>query len=229
ALAWVEKKMGLELAPLQRDAIRQATTRKVLVVTGGPGTGKTTIVRGILEVFAAKGLHCALCAPTGRAAKRLQESTGREARTIHRLLEFDPGVGGFKRDRDHPLEIDLLIVDEASMVDIVLMNQLLRAVPPWACVVLVGDVGRLASVGRGTVLGDLIASKAVAVVRLTEIFRQAEQSWIVRAAHRVNQGVLPESAPAGRGDFYLIEAETPETILDRIVTLVRDRIPARFG
>jgi exodeoxyribonuclease V alpha subunit len=229
ALSWVEEKMGLELAPLQRDAIRQATTRKVLVVTGGPGTGKTTIVRGILEVFAAKGLHCALCAPTGRAAKRLQESTGREAKTIHRLLEFDPSVGGFKRDRDHPLEIDLLIVDEASMVDLVLMNQLLRAVPPWACVVLVGDVDQLPSVGPGTVLADLIASRAVSVVRLTEIFRQAEQSWIVRAAHRVNQGVVPESAPAGRGDFYFVEADTPEAILDRIVTMVRDRIPARFG
>src|SRR5262249_59165184 len=180
ALAWVEKKMGLELAPLQRDAIRQATTRKVLVVTGGPGTGKTTIVRGILEVFAAKGLHCALCAPTGRAAKRLQESTGREAKTIHRLLEFDPSVGGFKRDREHPLEVDLLIVDEASMVDVVLMNQLLRAVPASACLVLVGDVDQLPSVGPGTVLADLIASGAVPVARLTEIFRQAGHSGIVR-------------------------------------------------
>src|SRR5262249_58569735 len=141
------------------------------------------------------------------------------AKRIHRRLEFDPAAGGFKRDRDHPLDIDLLIVDEASMVDVPLMNQLLRAVPLWACVVLVGDVDQLPSVGPGTVLGDLIASKAVAVVRLTEIFRQAEQSWIVRAAHRVNQGVLPESAPAGRGDFYLIDAETPEALLDPLATL----------
>src|SRR5205085_3270397 len=124
--------MGLTLAPAQRDAVRQATTRKVLIITGGPGTGKTTIVRGILEIFAAKRLRCALAAPTGRAAKRLAETTGQGARTIHRLLEFDPGLGGFKRDREHHLDLDLLVVDEASMVDVVLMNQLARAVPPWA-------------------------------------------------------------------------------------------------
>jgi exodeoxyribonuclease V alpha subunit len=229
ALAWVEKKMGLELAPTQRDAVRQALAHKVLVITGGPGVGKTTIVRGILEIFAAKKLRCGLCAPTGRAAKRLGETTGREAKTIHRLLEFDPGLGGFKRDRDHALELDLLVVDEASMVDVALMNQLLRAVPAWACLVLVGDVDQLPSVGAGTVLADVIGSGAVPVVRLTEIFRQAEQSWIVRAAHQVNQGELPESAPAGRGDFYFVEASTPVAIVDRIITLLRERIPARFG
>jgi exodeoxyribonuclease V alpha subunit len=229
ALAWVERKMGLELAATQRHAIRQATTQKVLVITGGPGVGKTTIVRGILEIFAAKKLRCALCAPTGRAAKRLSETTGREAKTIHRLLEFDPALGGFKRDRQQTLDTDLLVVDEASMVDVVLMNQLLRALPPWTCLLLVGDVDQLPSVGPGTVLADIIASGAVPVVRLTEIFRQAGQSWIVRAAHAVNHGEMPESAPAGQGDFYFIEADTPETILDRLVTLVRDRIPARFG
>jgi exodeoxyribonuclease V alpha subunit len=230
ALAWVEKKMGLVLAPAQRDAIRQATTAKVLVVTGGPGVGKTTIVRGILEIFTAKGLRCALCAPTGRAAKRLAETTGREARTIHRLLEFDPALGGFKRGRDHALDLDLLIVDEVSMVDVVLMNQLLRAVPPWACVVLVGDVDQLPSVGPGTVLADVIAARAVPVVRLTEIFRQAGQSRIVRAAHQVNHGELPEPGPPGEAsDFYLVEAETPEAVIDRLITMVRDRIPARFG
>jgi exodeoxyribonuclease V alpha subunit len=229
ALAWVEKKMGLELADTQRDAIRQAATSKVLVITGGPGVGKTTIVRGLLEIFAAKGLRCGLCAPTGRAAKRLSETTGREAKTIHRLLEFDPSSGGFKRDRSNPLDLDLLVVDEASMVDVVLMNQLLRAIPPQACVVLVGDVDQLPSVGPGTVLRDIIASGSVPVVRLTEIFRQAGQSWIVRAAHRVNQGVMPESAPAGQGDFYLVEAHSPETILDTLITLVRERIPTRFG
>ncbi|HLJ94425.1 MAG TPA: ATP-dependent RecD-like DNA helicase [Gemmataceae bacterium] len=228
ALAWAEKKMGIEFAETQRQAIRQAATSKVLVITGGPGTGKTTIVRGLLEIFAAKGLRCLLCAPTGRAAKRLSETTGREAKTIHRLLEFDPGQGGFKRDRANPLELELLVVDEASMVDIVLMNQLLRAIPPHACVVLVGDVDQLPSVGPGTVLHDIIASRSVPVVRLTEIFRQAERSWIVRAAHHVNHGEMPESAPAGQGDFYLVEADTPESILDRLITLIRDRIPARF-
>ncbi len=229
ALRWVEKRMGLELAATQRDAIRQAATHKVLVVTGGPGVGKTTIVRGILEIFAAKGQRCALCAPTGRAAKRLTETTGREAKTIHRLLEFDPALGGFKRDRHHHLDVDLLVVDESSMVDVVLMNQLLRAVPPWACLVLVGDVDQLPSVGPGTVLADVIASDVVPVVRLTEIFRQAGQSWIVRAAHQVNHGELPESATDGRGDFFFVPAESPATVVDRILTLVRRRIPARFG
>lgn len=230
ALGWVETRMGLELAPSQREAIRQAVTRKLLILTGGPGVGKSTIVRGILEIFLASGLRCALCAPTGRAAKRLAETTGREARTIHRLLEYDPGQGGFLRHRDRPLEIDLLIVDETSMVDVVLMNQLLRAVPASACVVLVGDVDQLPSVGPGAVLADLIASAAVPVARLTEIFRQAGHSGIVRAAHAVHHGNLPESASSEQlGDFYIVEAETPELILQRMVTLLRERIPARFG
>jgi exodeoxyribonuclease V alpha subunit len=229
ALQWVEGKMGLSLAPAQRDAIGRATQEKLLVITGGPGTGKTTLVRGILEVFAARRQRVALCAPTGRAAKRLSESTGRDALTIHRLLEFEPALGGFKRDRDNPLELDLLVVDETSMVDVSLMNQLLRAVPPWACVVLVGDVDQLPSVGPGSVLADLIGSGVVPVVRLTEIFRQAGQSWIVRAAHAVNHGEEPESAPPGSGDFYFIEANSPEAVLERIVQMVRDRIPAKFG
>jgi exodeoxyribonuclease V alpha subunit len=229
ALARVESRIGLQLATSQRDAIRQAITRKVLVITGGPGTGKTTLVRGILEVFAARGKRYALCAPTGRAAKRLAETTGREAKTIHRLLEFDPALGGFKHDRDRPLDLDLLVVDETSMVDVTLMNKLAQAVPRHACLVLVGDVDQLPSVGPGTVLADVIASAAVPVVRLTEIFRQAGASWIVRAAHAVNHGEMPESAPAGQGDFYFVEADDPRTVLDRIVTMVKDRIPARFG
>jgi exodeoxyribonuclease V alpha subunit len=229
ALGWVEKKMALQLAVTQRDAIRAATREKVLIVTGGPGVGKSTIVRGILEVFAAQKQRCALCAPTGRAAKRLSETTGREAKTIHRLLEFDPVLGGFKRDGAQPLDLDLLVVDEASMVDVVLMYQLLRVVPAHACVVLVGDVDQLPSVGPGLVLADLIESKTVPVVRLTEIFRQAGQSWIVRAAHAIKHGELPDSAPAGKGDFYFIEANTPDAVLERIIVMVRERIPARFG
>lgn len=228
-LQWVEQRMNLTLAETQRTAIEAAATQKVLVITGGPGVGKTTLVRGILEIFTAKGLRCAACAPTGRAAKRLGEATGMEAKTVHRLLEFDPGIGAFRRNRENPLEADLVVVDETSMVDVVLMNQLLRAIPPWACLVLVGDIDQLPSVGPGSVLGDLIESKTVPVVCLSEIFRQAGQSYIVRAAHAINHGEEPESAPSASGDFFFIEANTPEMILDRIVTMIRDRIPARFG
>ncbi len=229
ALGWVQSRIGLEFAPSQRAAIEAATTAKVLVITGGPGVGKTTIVRGLIEIFMAKRLRIALAAPTGRAAKRLAESTGLEARTIHRLLEFDPGLGRFKRDRENPLEADLLVIDEASMVDLVLMNQLLRAVPAWCSLVLVGDVDQLPSVGAGTVLRDLIESNAVRVVRLTEIFRQAGASYIVRAAHAINAGLEPSSAPGPTGDFFFIEAGTPEKIMDRLIAVVRDRIPERFG
>jgi exodeoxyribonuclease V alpha subunit len=226
----IESRLQFRLAESQRAAVRAVTREKLIVVTGGPGTGKTTIVRAILELFTTQNMRVSLCAPTGRAAKRLGELTGGTAKTIHRLLEFDPAVGAFKRCRENPLDLDLLIVDESSMVDIVLMNQLLRAVPEWACVVFVGDVDQLPSVGPGNVLADLIASRAVPVVRLTEIFRQAVQSWIVRAAHAVNQGDEPESAPPGSdGDFYFVQAETPEAILDRLIVMIRERIPARFG
>ena len=229
AIDWVERQMTIQFAAAQREAVRAAVTDKFLVLTGGPGTGKTTIVRAIIEIFAAKHQRVGLCAPTGRAAKRLTESTGREAKTIHRLLEFDAGIGTFRKNKENPLDVDLLVVDESSMMDVVLANQLLRAVPPWACLLLVGDVDQLPSVGAGSVLGDLIASGTVSVARLTEVHRQAAASWIIRAAHSVNDGQEPESAPAGRGDFYFVEAADPATIIDRIITMVRDRIPAKFG
>jgi exodeoxyribonuclease V alpha subunit len=229
ALTWAEQKMQIAFADSQKAAIRAAVTKKLLVVTGGPGTGKTTIVRAILDVFQGKSLRTLLCAPTGRAAKRLTESTGREAKTIHRLLEFDPGIGTFRKGKENPLDLDLLVVDEVSMVDVVLMNRLAQAVPPWACVVLVGDVDQLPSVGAGAVLADLIGSGVVPVARLTEVHRQAGASWIVRAAHAVNRGEEPESAPAGKGDFYFVEAPDPPVVIDRIVQMVKDRIPAKFG
>ncbi len=230
AIGWAEKRMGIAFAESQRAAIRAAVTHKMLVVTGGPGTGKTTIVRAIIEMFLAKSLDVLLCAPTGRAAKRLAESTGREAKTIHRLLEFDPGRRDFVRNRENPLDADLLVVDETSMVDVVLMNRLLQAVPPWACMVFVGDVDQLPSVGAGSVLTDLIESKTVPVARLTEIHRQAGSSWIVRAAHAVNRGEEPESAPTGSdGDFFFVEANEPEAVIGIIRQMVTERIPRKFG
>jgi exodeoxyribonuclease V alpha subunit len=230
AIPWVEGQTGLQLSGSQREAVAAAVTGKVTVITGGPGVGKTTVVNGILRILAARGVEIRLCAPTGRAAKRLSESTGREARTIHRLLEFDPQTQGFKRDQYSPLDTQLLVVDECSMVDVVLMNQLLRAVPNHAAVLLVGDVDQLPSVGPGTVLADLIASGATPTVRLTEIFRQAAASRIIINAHRINAGRMPESpqAAAAGSDFYLIPCEGPEQIHERLIRVVTERIPGRF-
>jgi exodeoxyribonuclease V alpha subunit len=230
ALPWIEQKTGLSLAESQVAALRLALVSKVLVITGGPGVGKTTIVNSILRILSAKGVNLVLCAPTGRAAKRMTEATGFEAKTIHRLLEVDPKGGGFKRGGDHPLDCDLLVVDEASMVDVMLMQALMKAVPDNAALLIVGDIDQLPSVGPGQVLADIIASGAAPVVRLTEIFRQAAQSQIITSAHRINQGFIPDLAkPEGNSDFYFVQAEDPESAVARIIKLMKSRIPQRFG
>ena len=230
ALPWVEARTGLTLAGSQADAVRLALRSKAAVITGGPGVGKTTIVNAILWILRAKDVKLLLCAPTGRAAKRMSEATGMEAKTIHRLLEVDPKVFGFRRDEDNPLDCGLLVVDESSMVDVMLMQSLLKAVPDHAALLLVGDIDQLPSVGPGQVLADIIHSGAIPVVRLTEVFRQAAKSRIVTNAHRINAGRMPEfDAGAGESDFYFVPAEDPEQAVERILTLVRERIPRRFG
>jgi exodeoxyribonuclease V alpha subunit len=229
AIPWAEEKTGLSLSESQRKAVARAVNRKVMVITGGPGVGKTTVVNSILRIIRAKGVKVLPCAPTGRAAKRLSESTKAEAKTLHRLLEFDPRIMGFKRNQDEPLDGELVVVDEVSMVDTVLMNQLLRAVPDHCAVLLVGDVDQLPSVGPGAVLADLIGSGAVPTVRLTKIFRQAASSKIIVNAHRINQGQMPERPGAAESDFYFIGSDTPEDIHDKLMQVVTERIPKRFG
>ena len=226
AVAWCEKKTGKTLAPSQRDALKTALTSRVAIITGGPGVGKTTLVNSILLILRAKKVKCLLCAPTGRAAKRLTEMTGMEAKTIHRLLEVDPATGRFSRNEDKPLDCDLLIVDETSMVDVLLMYALLRALPKTSALIMVGDVDQLPSVGPGNALRDLIDSGVVPVVRLTEVFRQAASSKIITNAHLIRQGKMPELRTAeSRSDFHFIERDTPEEIAATLVRLVQDRIP----
>ena len=237
AIEWVQAKVGFELAPAQKEALSLAVRSKVMVITGGPGVGKTTLVNAIVQVFRAKGLDVVLCAPTGRAAKRLSETAGTAsapALTIHRLLEFDPKTGDFKHNAADPLRGDVFVVDETSMVDLPLAHKLVRALPPAAALVLVGDVDQLPPVGPGSVLRDVIESGAVPVCRLTEIFRQAAQSAIISGAHRVNRGLMPlfpEKSPDGAApaDFYFVDAPEPDAAADAVVRLVRDAIPRRFG
>jgi len=231
ALAWVEERTGKQLADGQKSAIREALRHRFLVITGGPGVGKTTILNSLLLILEAKGVDFVLAAPTGRAAKRLSESTGHEAKTLHRLLEYQPAKG-WGRNADRPLKGTLFVLDEASMIDAPLLWHFLKALPAAAHLLLVGDVDQLPSVGPGRVLADIIESKAVAVARLTEIFRQAKSSRIITAAHAVNAGLLPDLEPPGAhelSDFYFVERESPEDIAGALVHVIRERIPTRFG
>lgn len=232
-VAQAQETVGIQLAPGQKEAVEKAISSGVLVITGGPGTGKTTVVKAIIELLSSLGLKVSLAAPTGRAAKRLREATGRTAKTIHRLLEFSYKEGegfAFARNKERPLSTDVLIIDEASMVDLLLMYSLLKAVPPSSRLILVGDVDQLPSVGTGNVLRDLIASGTVPVVELTEIFRQAQESMIVTNAHRINRGLLPTLEPEGsRRDFFFIQQEEPEKIASTIVALVSQRLPRYLG
>lgn len=224
----IEAESGIHYDDVQIDAIRRTSESKVMVLTGGPGTGKTTTTQGIIAAFKSMGLSVVLAAPTGRAAKRMTEATGLEAKTIHRLLECKPPEG-YQRNDENPIEGDALIVDESSMIDIVLMNALLKAMPPEMRLVLVGDIDQLPSVGAGNVLRDIIDSGAVPVVRLTRIFRQAQSSRIVMNAHRINSGQAPDISNGKNTDFFFMEQEDPELAATLIVDLVKARLPKAYG
>jgi len=230
AIDWVQKQLDISLAKKQKEAIKCAIDNKVMVITGGPGTGKTTIINAVLKVFSKLSINIMLAAPTGRAAKRMNETTGHEAKTIHRMLEYSIKRGGFQKDDEDPLDCDLLIIDEASMIDTILMHYLLKAIPKEATFILVGDVNQLPSVGAGNVLKDIISSGAVPVVELNEIFRQAKESQIIVNAHKINNGVIPSlDSPDQDTDFYFIQKEDPEDVLRIILELAKERVPNKFG
>jgi exodeoxyribonuclease V alpha subunit len=230
AFAAVQSASGLALAPAQRQAVQTALTQRVTVLTGGPGTGKTTSLQTVIRLLDAAGRSYLLTAPTGRAAKRLSEATGRPAKTVHRLLEFKPGAGTtFQHNAENPLDADMVIVDEASMLDLLLTNHLLKAIASGAHLLLVGDVDQLPSVGAGNVLRDIIASEVVAVVRLETIFRQAEGSYIIVNAHRINEGEMPILDNRSAQDFFLFKTEDPAEAANLVVEIVQTRIPRRFG
>ena len=218
-----------DLGEDQIQALGLVRSAKAMVLTGGPGTGKTTVTRHIVQLLEKAGMRVLLCSPTGRAAKRLSEATGREARTIHRLLEFAPAEGGFRRDRDNPLEAEAVIVDESSMIDVSLMHALLRAIPDEARLILVGDVDQLPSVGPGAVMGDIIVSGVVPVARLSKIYRQASESLIIANAHRINAGEWPQVDNGHEGDFFYIEEEEPERVAELVEDLVARRLPQGKG
>ena len=227
-LTQLEDEMDIRFAPQQRKAIYTAMTTPAMILTGGPGTGKTTTVLGMIRLFEAEGRRITLTAPTGRAAKRLSETTGSEAKTIHRLLEFSPRNNGFKRNRQNPLDTDVVIVDETSMVDLVLMNRLMQAIRPGTTVILIGDTDQLPSVGAGNVLRELIESQRIPVIQLTEIFRQAQESLIVTNAHRINKGDFPELTGDTDRNFFFMEEEDPEAIVGVICDLIADRLPQHY-
>ena len=231
ALEWVQGELKIQLAKNQKQAVKEAIEKKVMVVTGGPGTGKTTIINSIIKICGRLGQRVLLSAPTGRAAKRMAEATGHESKTIHRLLEFSPKEGGFKRDENNPLDADLIVIDETSMVDTVLMYQFLKAVPKDATLILVGDVDQLPSVGAGSVLKDIIDSGCIPTVMLNEIFRQAKESLIIVNAHRVNNGQMPiiEGSGDSLQDFYFFIIEEPEKVAEKIIELCKEKIPQKFG
>lgn len=227
-LETIEKESGVEYDEVQIAAIRQAVDSKVMVLTGGPGTGKTTTTQGIIVALKTAGLQILLAAPTGRAAKRMSEATGIEAKTIHRLLEFNP-ADGYKRNDENPLEGDVLIVDECSMIDIILMNNLMKAIPLGMRLVFVGDIDQLPSVGAGNVLRDIIDSQRIPVIRLTRIFRQAQSSRIVMSAHAINRGAFPDLSNGKDADFFFIKNEDAEQVAENIVQLVRNRLPKAYN